>query len=1183
MAAQTESTRTRIESIKTDLRATTSCTDTTVNTLRDLLSRKDDGPVQKENVGVKVPGALRRKADAAKAAASKDAPKPGPTVLAPREKYILATEVANLSLKTLADALKKQTSTPPPRSSKPAPSDSTTRKAARPPTATQKALKERSVSQTTNAANRTPASTRPSSAASSASGPDAGLVAIAECARAAFAYLGTAEAKKVVGKDGPELQLENGVLAFVGKLVALGLDSLAVKEIRLLKRRLESFLGHAEGKDTGAAVKKLGMQQDVAAEKESLASLLHFKPIESTSPALPIVANLQTYTLRIIAKLKKAPTIEASWEHLQLSNESSPANLLQQLASTSTGALKAARQLESLAQTILSLCPSISALDDGAPLQPSPETVLRLQHLAFTVRKRWWGLAKHKSDEERELVEPFAKCLITYARRSKLSYTEKYDLSKSLSTELLGQQLLAPGASGSSALITKTLCNLAQAAGLSDEALRWLSAPEVSAPSTSSAAKQACRLVRIATVSLEAANKGENKPGLEEAITNALKALQGSLGGSSTDLDSLFMEANALRRAATRSLAAGLSARALSSEDISAQARAISMIAASVHFSARFIGRRSITDSESDPLQRHEDRINMAWKCTKSIVESVLTCCKRSTNSPDLWSELDIILQDCCYLLRRLDEEFENGTVTDPQAGEVVPSCLVKLSNAYWNTYLQLRKAAAIDPELLLVAMRRSIDLVSEGSETQQEAGHLAMKLERLGEALDNVHKAGESRKAFGQCIGYHIYSNDKVLAESFAQHSLQALFEGNGTFSTLGRLFKALHRSFLVHGVKRASELAYYDDAYLQPDVRGAVLEWQLLLFFKTLSKNRQWNSNLNHSIKTLTDQLLESYSPERYPVRRLRVIALLLELMQDHPHIVSHNLLPLDTSPGNIATVDFSDDEGLSKFKEHLSALCSFKLAMQQASPPTEILRQCFATWEFLAKSASSWAALTGCVGDVDSWIQNIRACIDCLNAKGEEYLALPVLHLLVTIFELENNTDASGLVCSLAALALQFLRLGYTGKAGLSLAKAEILISRQTVSTESKLRWHTAYAEYLFRTGNIDKWYVIPIAQYRIILLTLLVHPSCLLPSPLRATMLYSWICLSLPPRSRSDCGTTVSWRMPATSTPFLPLRKALTKRLQDTPSNASHSTVVCGLHWSRKITHRRQHLLKVKHQQ
>jgi separase len=1080
MAAHTEPTRARIERIKADLRTTTSCTDTTVSTLRDLLSRQGNEPAQKENVGVKLSGALRRKADAAKAAAGKDAPKPEPPVLAPREKYILATEVANLSLKTLADALKNPTTAPPPQPSKPASSDDTARKAARQPNATQRALKDRPVAQTTNATRRPPASSRPSSAASSTStGSDPALVAAAECARVAFAYLGTAEAKKVVGKDGQELQLENGVLALIGKLVALGLDSQAVKEIRLLKRRLEAFLGHTEGKDASAAVKKPGIgivqKAAAAAEKESLASLLHYGPIEPTSPALPIVANLQTYTLRVIARTKKAPAIEAAWEHLQPSNASSPANLLQQLASTPTGAPKAARQLESLAQTILSLCPSISAADDGAPLQPSPAAVLRLQYLAFTIRKSWWDLVQHKSNQDRELVEPFAKCLITYARRSKLPLVEKYDLAKSLSIELLGQQLLTPGASGSAALVTKTLCNLAQVAGLTEEALRWLGAPDANAQSMSSAAKQACRLVRIATVSLEAVNKGEDKPGLDNAIATALKALRGHLGGTSTDLDSLFMEANALRRAATRSLAAGLSSSSLSSNDIAIQARAISMIGASVHFSARFIGRRSMTDGEADPRKGLEDRINMAWKCTKSIVESVLTCCKRSTSSPELWSELDVILQDCCYILRRIAEESESGVVTDTQAGDVVSSCLVKLSNAYWNTYLQLRKAAAIDPGLLVVAMRRSIEIVAEGSEAQQRAGHLAMKLERLGETLDNAQKAGESRKAFGQCIGYHIYSSDPAFTECLAQYSLETLLEGDGTFTALGRLLKALHRSYLAHGIKRTSELAYYDDAYLQPEVRGAVLEWQLLLYSKTLFRNREWDVNLNNSIKTMVQQLLQSYSPERFPVRRLRASALVLQLSQDHPHIVSHELLPSDVSSDSVRLDDLVGDEGLSRFKEHLGALCSFKMALQQPSLPTDSLRQCFATWEFLAKSSSSWSALADRVGDVDDWIQDLKACVDCLNAKGEEYLALPVLHLLVTIFELQNNIDASDLVDSLVALALQFLRLGYTGKAGLSLAKAELLVSRQKISTEANLRWHTAYAEYVFRIGNADKWYV------------------------------------------------------------------------------------------------------------
>jgi separase len=75
-------------------------------------------------------------------------------------------------------------------------------------------------------------------------------------------------------------------------------------------------------------------------------------------------------------------------------------------------------------------------------------------------------------------------------------------------------------------------------------------------------------------------------------------------------------------------------------------------------------------------------------------------------------------------------------------------------------------------------------------------------------------------------------------------------------------------------------------------------------------------------------------------------------------------------------------------------------------------------------------------------------------------------------VRIGELQKDSDASELVTNLCALGQQLLRLGYTGKAGLSLAKAKHLISIQTASTDSKLRWHIVYAEYLARTGNITK---------------------------------------------------------------------------------------------------------------
>ncbi|KAF1947348.1 hypothetical protein EJ02DRAFT_430161 [Clathrospora elynae] len=1061
MATKDETTRARTDKIKADLRTTSTCTNATVHALQDLLLRKGEEPTQKENVRVKTQAVARRAGTTtATATASADAIKQKPCALAPREKYILATEVANKTLQTLADALKSPLPLPAsrrPSTCKPAPAEDV-RKPARPrightksSSVSQKPLRERSVSQINNSP-RKPAPRRSSSYSSLLSaGPDPGLIAIAECARTAFAYLGTPEATKVLGKDSQELQYENGVLVLIGKLVALGLDSLAVKELRMLKRRLEKYLG----------------QRVVATEKETLASLLDFATIDPKSPAVPLVANLQTYTLRIVAKLRRPRIVEATWEHLQLSNPSSPANLLWHTATASDGQAKAARQLESLAQTILTLCPSVSSADDTNQPQPSAESVLLLQHLAFMIRKRWWSLVQHQGKEEQELLEPFGRCLVAFARRSQAAPSKKYKLAESLYADLMGQR----GDTATSA-ITKTLISLAQAAGLSDEALRWLGSSASSPASSASAAKQTARVVRIATISLEAYLKGEKKPGLEKTVTNALDTLNGSLGGPVADLGALFAEVNALRRMATRLLVACLSSPKDNAGRPCVEQHAVPVIAACVHFSARFVGTALSEEADTKAQRTHDERMAIAWKCAKSIVDSVTACCKQTTKTQEEWKELDKLLQECSHIIRRFEEEVDHGALSSAEDATLVCSCTIKLSNAYWAVYLQLRRAH-LDPEYLVTAMQRSVGLVQTRSLPEQATGLLPMKLEQLGEALGNLDRAESSRNAFRQCIMTHISADtSQQLSDLAATSSLRTIFGSDGSFGVLVRVLKTYHHSFITFGIRHSDEMAFYDDHELFPGARGALLEWQLGFYIRTLSRNRQWDSKLDKSILDLVERLVELYTPKKYPVRHLRVSIMLLQLTQNYPHILSKGFPLPSVSPAENTRTAGSEDGGLMTFDGHLKALYSLKSSMQQAYPPIEVFQQCFTTWELLVNSASSWDALAARIDNIEEWLQELQASLEYINAKGEEYLALPLLHLLVKVLELQKSPNASELVTTLCTLGLQFLRLGYTGKAGLSLAKAEASIERHTVSTEAKLRWHMAYAEYLLGIGNHTK---------------------------------------------------------------------------------------------------------------
>jgi separase len=1079
MAAKDDATRIRIQNVQADLKSTSTCSAATVAALQELLAKKDEESAQKENVKVKVQATARRRAGTATATAPTD---PLKTAFTPRDKYILATEVANTTLKTLADALRSPPSALNPQSSSrpnATPSDDG-RKSTKPrlghtksASTSKRPLTERSVSQMTNMSLK-PAPRRSSSYSSIITpGPDAGLVATAECARIAFAYLGTLEATKVLGKDSQELQLESGVLALIGKLVAHGLDSLAVKEMRSLKKRLDKYLGHDGVQQSVASVHaKKDQQRIVPQEKESLASLLSFGTVDLKSPALPLIANLQIYALRVIAKMNRPRTIEATWEHLQPSNVSSPANLLGYMAAGPSSEIKTAKQLESLTQTILALCPSVSSSYDEKPLQPSPETVLLLQQLAFKIRKKWWAMAKHQGNEEQELLEPFTKCLTAFTRRSLLLPNKKYSLAEALFTELVGQTSES-ATTGSQKTAHKVLSSLAQAAGLFEEALRWLGPTRTSSPSALNQTKQTTRLIRIATVSFEALSKDDAKLELQSSVTDALEALRGNLGGSTVDLDALFVEVNALRRAATRSLVTRHPTALEDPTSCSIEQVAVSIIASSVHFSARFIGLKQPEGADNNATHRHIERLTTAWKCTKSIIDSVLMCCKQVIASNEQWMEVDRMLQGCSHIVHRFEEEMNTGASFDQNDHNVLQALPIKLSNAYWAIHLQLRKMN-FDQNSTIIAMQRSISLLQSRSLETRRIGLLAMKLEQLGDMFESMDRAVGSRSAYNQCMRAHVESDlSGLLLTSTSTGSLQEIFGGDGPFSIPGRVLKSHYRTFIRFGLTKPNDLAFFDDSKLPPGVRGALLEWQLDLYLRTLARNRHWDSSLNLSVATLIEQLQTIYLPEKYPIRRLRVLAKLFQVFQSHSNILPKDRLPVDLADLEVTEIGGTEDGHLVRFETHLVALCRFKMSMQLTTPCISTLKRCFAAWECLVQSASTWDALLVRVDDIEGWLQDIQACVEYLNAKGEEYLALSVLHLLVKVGELRRSSDASQLAMDLCALALQFLRLGYTGKAGKAFLKAETLLKHQTVSVEAKLRWHIAYAEYLARIGNTLKW--------------------------------------------------------------------------------------------------------------
>ncbi|UZP41354.1 hypothetical protein NXS19_009170 [Fusarium pseudograminearum] len=247
-----------------------------------------------------------------------------------------------------------------------------------------------------------------------------GCLAVVECARTAFSFL-----RSTIGSVQPtqtDFQLENGMSAFIGKLLTLGFQDQALKELRILKRRLDSGVSKT--------TKPTSSEGQTAAQV--IAELLDYGDKVPVN-LLPVVTGCQFQVLRWISHSKKPHHIEAALPFLEESYLSSPVTLYERLgAKDKKETQKAARQLASLSQTILSFAPSVSSKEDQVAteirLSPSPTSAFKLQVLCFKAQLKWWKMAGHRGSIDDDILSPFSRCVRAYTRRHPSANGPTYDL-----------------------------------------------------------------------------------------------------------------------------------------------------------------------------------------------------------------------------------------------------------------------------------------------------------------------------------------------------------------------------------------------------------------------------------------------------------------------------------------------------------------------------------------------------------------------------------------------------------------------------------------------------------------------------------------------------------------------------------------------------------------------------------
>ncbi|KAE9379236.1 hypothetical protein N431DRAFT_478299 [Stipitochalara longipes BDJ] len=989
--------------------------------------------------------------------------------LSSKERSIFATEIINITLKTLSDAIKVSTLGSVRRQgpSKDLVKASARKAPRRSNSLPQSPLQPRSL----NRVSSSPSISTRESRSSSSSTPS-GHRSTAECARIAFSCLRTLQASKIAGIDLPELQLENGMSVLIGKLVSLGLDDLAIKELRILKRRLET----SEGSTKSSASK--GSTTTV---NQSLPELLDFGKVQCTGAKLGLVITTQLQILRLMTSSRRPLQAEAALSLLAPTHPSSPTRLLLLAAKESKGlkqAEKLSRQLQNLSEILLSLTPSVSPADDALAvegrLSVTPEVAVQLQTLALHTRFLWWGIAGHEGDLSKEIFDPFLRCLSSFARRSRCDAPEKYRISASVTADLM--TLLSDcsdsqprGLKSLLASMYKILGSFAKDANLLLEAIEWTEAYRKALDSRVDSETRRCSAIaRMVSLKLRMTTIDHKDEGL---LLNLLEELEHPFKGESADIDDLMIEVSQARKSAMTVLSQyrsvlGQNASKKLPEGVLQMCE--SLVFLCPRLAIRYLGNPPNVNSPTKDIVRYEQRRVFISKQALNSIDSVLFLVRKLLAEGRIaWNLIDSKLQDCILLLNRLELSGSDDSTCEASAPN---SHHVRISNLYYSLFLDMRRTPdnTKDGQQLRV-LRRSIDSVRTRPREERKAALLSTKLERMAEFCKMIGRYEELSKTLSnlrdELIDHGCLSD---VAEMASFRPVKVIWMEDSEAAVLSRTIQSLLRVQIKYS-SSISEVSLVQSSWSEEET-GVILELQL----DTLSKQASNSTAAQSLLRAAFQKILSVYDLAHFPLRRIRVLLRLLLLNEESlEEIVRDVLNELDSTLIRGLTVEGTRDEHLAGYLEHFRAMAISTIELRQEKPSIDVLKESLGAWSSIRNRCEDFAALEHRVDDVPDLLIHLRAIADYLEMKGFATARVTVLRLIVEIEELPSDKSSpDDLVLSFTYLGLQWLRLGYSGKAGLALDRARTYDQQNGVTAFASLQLHISYSQYLLAIGSLDR---------------------------------------------------------------------------------------------------------------
>ena len=770
-------------------------------------------------------------------------------------------------------------------------------------------------------------------------------------------------------------------------------------------------------------------------EKETLATLLHLECNTSDVNILSLAISYHMNVLRLVVNSGRPATIEASLPHILLENPVSAAALILRSVESSEDQTKAAKRLDTLSKLVLSMCPSPSTSADQnlAPkTHISPDVAFRLQTTALLIQTKWWPLAGHKANLQKEIHEPLLRYMDAYRRRAEdlgpQAYKQAIDCVSTLVEldKVNGTLCMA---------LYKSLSALAESCGMPDEALRYTEIMSSMSDGASGSRMSFHCTIRSIALCLDRDDRPD-LPMLCSQISSCKSMLANNLELPALSVNEMLIELAKLRKTTTKLLTQeSKSESGYVPDEPGLSLCTISFLCTDILLWCL----QHVTDSKPSE--------SVGSKLIASFVSSsIFSCSLLLVPSGDHIETIHKALETCTRLL-------------NANSGSEAEHLVVNISNLYWRCFqLSAVNMGESSPQAIM-CLGASVDTLRDRSSVHQDAGFLASKLEKLGSIANSC-------SIFAESISIQIRSG--VLGEMArtANHrSLSIAAQSNQKAQLLRRTLHDYHTS----AAKDSGSVAFFDDDSLDPSDRATLLEVQLAFFEEYLFKPSH-RRRVASDLQSLCTKLLELYAEDSHPLRRARMCTRVLKYSNEFPGLIDDNTVEIIVASKIIHGSLFQDD-GLRTFARYLDTSLSLAQAFSKKEVLVEEVTMQMQKLSSLLKSSDSWEAILEAVDDVDAMILELMFVTSFFAVKGQDNSRLEALETLSKIHHLKPTPEPSSVLTTSAQLALQYLHQGYSSKACRILESEVHLLAQPNVSTLAKLEWHLAQTEIWTTLGQVS----------------------------------------------------------------------------------------------------------------